>query len=214
MIVRRKLVHRRALRLRSFDQRIGLQQGIAEVEVVEQHIRLVLGLKIREHVVQADDAAVQLRLNGAADGQVPAVHLRLVYLAAGTQQIPLAVPVGLGTEILRRDVGDAAVRRELAAVRGVAADIAETAGHEHAARPLLGEFPVRRAEGLRRGQAVFALEAQIDALVAQIEQIHAPVRNDREAQTRRVVEFRDGNAFAAATQQPRFADPGDLADIS
>ena len=46
------------------------------------------------------------------------------------------------------------------------------------------------------------------------EQIHAPVRNDREAQTRRVVEFRDGNALAAAAQQTRFADPGDLADIS
>ena len=57
------------------------------------------------------------------------------------------------------------------------------------------------------------MECQIHTLVAQIVEIHTPVRHNGEAQTGCVIELGNGGPFGAAAQQPCFADTGNLIEI-
>ena len=87
------------------------EHGMADIDVVEEHVRRAVEAVVDDAVANADLVAADLGLDAADEMQVLAEHGRLLDDALGPEHAGVAVPALAIAGQPRRDGADAAVQR-------------------------------------------------------------------------------------------------------
>ena len=173
-----------------------VQHGIAEVDVVDQHHRLLLVALVGHHVVDVHDVALRLQRVAALHQHVGAKDLRLVHLAAHADHALVALVFDGRAHLLGGDVAHRAVQAQgLAVVHTGSAAVGDSAGGHHAAAELLQE--ARSAvllEQVGRADAHLVGQADVDALVGQVGDVQAAIRQQGHFQIAAVLQIEGAQA--------------------
>jgi hypothetical protein len=200
-----------------------IQQRIAEVEVVEQHVRGRAKAAVLDPVLDRDRAAAELRLEPAGQHQVLAEHRHLGDLRLGEKHAALALPALAIAQQARRNLRDAAVQRIVVPIEAPV-DIALGAGGggrqrlvQAAGREQAGERAQEAPAGvlLGRGEAWMARSgrrapADRHAAPPRAQKIEAAVDRDLKSKAAAGANVQDPHTALRAISKLDQLDPRDL----
>lgn len=205
-----------------------VQEGPADVDVVEVHVRRRVEARVAHPVDQADLRTPEVGLDAAGEPQVLAEDGRLAHLALGPQHAaavrlpPLAVPGQPG-----REVGDPAVQgvhgrapRRVAVLRGVhlAAEerVVETRGEQQPREAAHHGQAVVVAVLVQSGVAEARRRAPAEATALELgpAQVHGPVHQHVEREPAAGTELQCADAAFGAVVQDDGPDPARRAQIA